>query len=109
MIERVQSEVYRVGTVTIGLERAGSFTSLEAANKLVNSTRSDNSAIVEKVASGELGGARVEKEFGSKTGYEAFKRNDRAQPYIRDATAVGVFIAHDSSLPRGYRIVTAFP
>ena len=109
LFNRLETEIYRIGPVSVGLQRAGSFPSLEAANKLVNSTIAENSDIVAKVASGELPSARVEKDFGSKTGYEAYKRNDRAQAYIRDTSSVGAFITHDSDSPRGYRVITAFP
>ena len=109
LLNRVRTEVYRIGMFTVGLEAAGTFTSLEAANKLVGSTLADNQEIVAKVASGEFDRAKVDKQFGSPTGTEAYRKSDRSDPYIRDTNAVRVIIVYDRSDPRGFRIATAFP
>jgi len=91
--------------------RTGSFTSLESANKLVNSTLADssNKTVVDSVASGASRYDTVKKEFGSLTGYEAYARNEHSQAYIRDTTGVAVWIVHDSSSEKGYRVHTAYP
>ena len=109
LLNRVRTEVYRIGMFTIGLETAGTFTSLEAANKLVNSTLSDNAATVAKVVAGELDHARLDKLFEAATGFEAYRRNDRSQAYIRSTDSVRVIIVHDKSSPNGFRVITAFP
>ncbi len=110
LIDRVLNEVYRAGMFTIGLKQAGSFPSLEAADKLVNSTLSANQPIVDKVASGEIKGTTsIEKDFGSITGYEAYRNNDRSQPAMRRTTAVEMWIRHDSASPNGVLVVTAYP
>jgi HK97 family phage portal protein len=110
LTNRVETEVYRAGPVTIGLERAGSFTSLEAANKLTNSTLSQNTDIVEDVAAGRRGAARLVGDFsGSTTGYEAYKPGPNAQPTIRDTSYVETLIRHDRRSPRGFSVVTSYP
>jgi Phage portal protein/Bacterial CdiA-CT RNAse A domain len=87
----------------------GSFTSLDAATKLVNSTLSDNADKVSRVTRGELPFAIVEKRFESPTGYEAYLDRRNAQPYQRDTYGVRVFILRDTSSSRGYHVRTAFP
>lgn len=58
---------------SMGIYRAGSFPSVEAARKLVNSTLAQNSEIVEQVASGKMKeNVFVTATFFSKTGIEAF-------------------------------------
>ena len=109
LINRVDTEIYRVGPVTVGLERAGSFPSLEAANSLTNSTLSQNTDVVQEVAEGKRGGARVFGGFSSPTGYEAYKQSDEAQPYMRETNFVETIIQHDKSSPRGFSVVTSFP
>jgi hypothetical protein len=87
----------------------GSFSTLEAANKLVNSTLSQNSEVVEQVATGRVPVANLTGTFTSATGYEAYSRNERSEPYLRDTYGVGAVIRHDPGSAGGYRIITAFP
>jgi hypothetical protein len=89
--------------------RSGSFPSVEAASKLVNSTLAQNRTLVDLVASGRVYEVRVAARFSSPTGIEAYARNGRAQPIIRETNGVGVFIRHDPASPRGYRVITAYP
>jgi hypothetical protein len=98
----------RHGDLAQGLKE-GSFTSLEAANKLVNSTVASNQTEVNLVASGLLPIAIVDAKFSSPTGYEAFAKTERSTPYIRDTYGVRVIIVRDPSSPKGYRVLTAFP
>lgn len=69
------------------MRRAGSFTPIEAANKLVNSTLAQNRSKVEEFVVGGLTSALPFKfllaDFDSPTGYEAYAPNDRAQPHMR--------------------------
>lgn len=90
-------------------KRAGTFPSVEAANKLINSTLSDNSGTVAEIASGNRAGEFVVKTFASPTGREAFSPPPYAQPYIRDTHSVAVVIAHDRAAKRGFRIISAYP
>jgi hypothetical protein len=98
----------RKGDAGDGL-RDGSFPSLEAANKLVNSTISRNSDKVSLVANGVLPRANLDADFPSPTGIEAFARTERSQPYIRDTYGVRVVIVPDNRSSKGYRVETAFP
>jgi hypothetical protein len=98
----------RLGDMFEGL-RIGSFSSLEAANKLVNSTLAQNQTVVDQVAQGAVRRDEVEARFGSPTGYEAYVRTTHAQPELRDTYGVRVVIGHDPFAARGYRIITAYP
>jgi hypothetical protein len=89
--------------------RSGSFPSVGAADRLVNSTLDQNRAIVDQVANGTLPGAVVSARFGSVTGIEAVAPNARSQPYLRETYGVGVFIVHNRLSTRGYNVLTAFP
>jgi hypothetical protein len=95
--------------VTTAMKRNGSFPSIEAANKLINSTLSQNQIAVDLVADGIKSDDFITARFSSKTGIEAFAASERTQPYIRDTYGVGVSIVHDKSSPKGYTIVTAYP
>jgi hypothetical protein len=109
LLNRVRTEQYQGALFDIGLQAAGSFPSLEAANKLVSSTLSFGRSIVESVVNGTLGGAKIEKFFSTPTGREAFANSGRSHPYIRDTFGVRVFIRRDERSPNGFTIVTAYP
>lgn len=98
----------RHGDLAQGLKE-GSFPSLEAANKLVNSTVSKNQGAADLVAQGLLPGAQLDASFASPTGYEAYAKSERSTPYIRDTYGVRVIIISDKNAEKGYRVVTAFP
>ncbi len=92
--------------------RAGTFPSVEAANKLVNSILSRNLQIVTEVAAGRIGRAALRAMFGSPTGREAYtvdswKRN--APIFFRVTYGAAVVIIHDKRKPKGYSVLTAFP
>ncbi len=89
--------------------RSGSFSSLAAATKLVNSTLAQNQVIVDEVASGLRESAVLSAEFGSVTGIEAVAPYIHSQPYVRQTYGVGVVIIHDRSSRKGYTVWTAFP
>jgi hypothetical protein len=89
--------------------RVGSFSSLEAANKLVNATIAENPAKIERVTSGQSPREELAARFDSITGYEAYARNERSQPYIRDTDGAIVVIVPDQRAAKGYRVDTAFP
>jgi hypothetical protein len=98
----------RNGDLTTGM-RESSFSSLEAANKLVNSTISQNRGILERVISGQLSRATLDAEFLSPTGREAYSRNEHSQTIMSDTYGVRVVVVPDRTVPKGYRIDTAFP
>lgn len=89
--------------------RAGTFSSLASANRLVNSTLARHREIVIAVGRGDRSDAFLTAEFGSPTGREAFRSGPYSQPFLRTTTGVGVYIVHDNNFPSGYRIVTAYP
>jgi HK97 family phage portal protein len=91
--------------------RSGSFTSMAAAQRLVNATLSSptNRATVDSVANGIVREVRVDETFSSLTGYEAYASTIRSQPVIRDTYSVGVYIRHDPISPRGYAVISAYP
>ena len=101
--------------IGIGRKRAGSFLSIEAANKLVNSTLSlpDNAAMIEVFKDAEfpfwLPELRVFKTFSSKTGYEAFAEDDRKVPRIRSTFGVTVRLIRTNRVARGYYVESAWP
>lgn len=110
MLARVRGETYNIsGVLVVGLRSSGSFSSIQAANALVNATLARNAGIVESVASGVLPKAFVTAEFGSITGSEAYRSSPQSQPYIRTTTGVGVLIYHDGAQLKGFRVHTAFP
>lgn len=80
--------------------RSGSFTSLDAASKLVDATLARNRDIVDLVAHGTIREQRVDAYFGSLTRYEAYAPTIRSEPRVRDAYGVGVYIRHDPSAPK---------
>ena len=109
LLNRVRTETYDLGKVTVYMFRSGSFPSVGAAEKLVNSTLSSNAAEVNRVATGQVPEAFVKVEFGAPTGIEAFRESPRQSPYIRDTFSVGVYIKHDPASPKGYSVITAYP
>jgi hypothetical protein len=88
--------------------RHGSFTSLEAANKLVNATIAANQGKVDRVVIDRYPRAELDHDFDTPTGREAYMRNERSEAVIRDTYSVRVVIVPDSS-EKGYRVLTAFP
>lgn len=97
------------GILVVGLRFSGSFSSIQAANSLVNATLARNATIVEAVASGHSSDAFVTAEFGSITGTEAYRSSPLGEPHIRATTGVGVKIHHDPKQLKGFRVLTAYP
>lgn len=109
MLARVRGETYNIaGVVVVGLTRSGSFSSIQAANSLINSTLARNADVVEAVASGRSASATVVADFGSITGSEAYRATSLREPYIRATTGVEVVIYHDSKQLKGFRVLTAY-
>ena len=105
LLERVQRGTYPGLFNSTVMYRAGSFPSLAAAHKLINSTLSRKRAIVDEVASGLRKDAFVTATFSSKTGIEAFRSTPYANPYLRDTYGVGIWIVHDRKAKNGFRIL----
>jgi HK97 family phage portal protein len=97
-----------------GEKRAGSFTSLEAANRLVNATLADpinQQKIKSFVDGGFLRLLNIQylyKDFSSPTGYEMYGPAERA-PERRTTYSVAVRIRRAESLPKGYYVESAYP
>jgi hypothetical protein len=90
----------------------GSFPSLQSAGKLVNSTISQNQAIIDQVSKGYIGVLKpvsVDAWFSAPTGYESYAPRFNSQPEIVDTFGVRVVLRHDKKRSRGYSIITAFP
>jgi hypothetical protein len=88
---------------------ATSFPSLEAANKLVNSTIAQNRDTLERVISRQLPKGELDAKFSSPTGREAYSRNDHSQTILSDTYGVRVVVVPDGTVAKGYRVDTAFP
>lgn len=89
--------------------RSGSVPSVEAANKLVNSTLALNRPIFDGVANGTLSERRVDAYFASVTGFEAYASTVRSEPRFRETYGAGVYIRRDPVARNGYRVITAYP
>jgi HK97 family phage portal protein len=96
-----------------GEKRAGSFTSLEAANKLVNSTISQNQARIDAFVQGRIPMSLpfmyAHADLDAPTGYEAYAPNHRARPTMRTTYGVTVHIIRSDRSPRGYYVLRAWP
>ncbi|WP_348643607.1 RNase A-like domain-containing protein [Methylocystis sp. L43] len=99
----------RVGPLGFWKRRIGTFPSVIAANKLVNSTLSQSPALIEEVASGRVSAATLEAWFLTPTGKEAYAPKFNSNAIIRDTFGVRVLIAHVAGSKRGFKVFTAFP
>jgi hypothetical protein len=87
----------------------GSFTSVQSANRLVNSTISGNQDnIDQRIRDGDPR-VLISKRFKSPTGYEAYLARAHAEPVIRDTFGVEVVIRPDPGSARGWRVQSAYP
>ena len=97
----------------VGEKRAGSFSSLEAADKLVNSTLSQNRDKIEAFVAGRfpmsLPFMYAHADFDAPTGYEAYAANNRQQPQMRTTYGVTVHIVRTDKSSKGYYVVRAWP
>lgn len=109
LLARTGGGAFQLGPKAVYMYRAGSFTSLASANRLVNSTLALNQSIVLNVARGIEPDAYIVAQFGAPTGREAFRSSITSKPYIRTTTWVGVYIVHDPRFPSGFRVQTAYP
>lgn len=89
--------------------RAGSFASIESANKLVTAALANDRTNLLAVALGIEKGTTIKVFFDSVTGAEAYAETKYSKAIIRETKGVFVIINHDKSMPFGFRIHTAFP
>jgi HK97 family phage portal protein len=106
-----QADRNRIGFGKRGIweDRVGSFTSLLAANSLVNETLLKFQSIVHNVSSGKISFAELQAWFDRPTGYESYRRRYYDPVVIRDTFGVRVILIRDSRSARGFRIKTAYP
>jgi len=88
---------------------AGSFTSVQSANRLVNSTISDNQDKIDQAVRDGEPFVLMSKSFESPTGYEAYLARAHAEPVIRNTFGVEILIRSDPGSARGWRVHTAYP
>ena len=109
LLSRVRGDRIRGVTHSTYRKRDGSFPSVAAANRLVNSALAQNSFIVAQVANGSQRRAFLVARFASATGIEAYAPTEHSIPYLRTTYGVAVEIVHDPNAPNGFRVVTAYP
>ena len=80
----------------------GSFTSVQSANRLVNSTISDNQDKIDQAMQDGEPRVLISKSFKSPTGYEAYLARAHAEPVIRNTFGVEVVIRPDPGSARGW-------
>ena len=95
--------------VWVWKDEIGSFSSLTAADKLVNATLSLNQQLVRDIIDGLIGGGVAEAWFSTPTGYQSYLPKYDAAIEIRTTYGVRVVIVGDKNAPRGFRIKTAYP
>lgn len=98
---------------SVGEKRAGSFTSLEAANKLINSTLSQNREQIGAFVEGRypflLPIMDLHADYDAPTGYEAYAPNERTEPTMRPTYGVTVRIIRSDRSQKGYYVRSAWP
>ncbi|WP_302622768.1 RNase A-like domain-containing protein [Sulfitobacter sp. SK011] len=116
-----KSEAFLIGSVstprgrslfgTLYRWRHGTFPSFEAAQRLTNSNLASNADVVNEVASGKLRRAFITSDFGSTTGFEAYRTTQRASSQIRlrQTFGVGSVIEYDPDMPNRFIIITSYP
>ena len=91
--------------------RHGTFSSLEAAQRLTNANLARNADVVEAVAAGRQRRAFVTSDFSTATGIEAYRTTRRASSPLRLRRTFGVstVIEHTPDMPDGFVIITSYP
>jgi len=105
------------GVGEYGEKRAGSFTSVEAANKLINSVIAEPQNQQKLKSFGEGNFLFLlpnlylypTSSFRSSTGYEAFAPNGRSEPIIGPTNSLEVRVRRTGNNSRGWYIYSAFP
>jgi CDI toxin RNase A-like protein len=92
-------------------EFLGSFSSVAAAQRLLGSTLSANTAIVDRVIVGDYGNQNVAVwlRFDSVTGVQAYRASPTSQVEMRNTDQVTVVIRREPSMSGGFRIIAAYP
>ncbi|MGB9364932.1 MAG: RNase A-like domain-containing protein [Xanthobacteraceae bacterium] len=106
---RIRESQWRGLVARGGMDRNGSFDSIESARDFISQTIANNPADVARVAGGEEKTKFLAWRFGYQTGREAILDAPDAEVRMRPTYEVGVLIAHDPRADFGYRVVNAFP
>jgi hypothetical protein len=111
-IERV-ADSYRRGLFGLlppisPLMRDGSFDSIESARTFIREALEKNRDAVQRVAEGSEPDALLKSRFGYPTGRKAVSIPKDTPIRMRTTYGVGIWIVHDRSAERGFRIVTAY-
>jgi Bacterial CdiA-CT RNAse A domain len=110
LVARIRRSQFRLFNYRSGLDRNGSFASIEDARDLISRTIGMNAGAVARVASGQLPDAFLTHRFGYVTGREAYvEPSDSEIIRIRKTYEIGVYILHNSQAELGYQIQTAYP
>jgi len=109
LIARIRRSQYRGFIYTFGMDRNGSFDSIESARDLISQTLRASSEAAQRVAAGEEKSLFLTYRFGFRTGKEAYLDVETSRITIRPTYDVGVEIVHDVSRSSGYRVVSAYP
>lgn len=110
LVERIRRSQFRLFGYSSGIDRNGSFASIEDARDLISRTIGMNAEAVTRVASGQLPHAFLTHRFGYVTGREAYTEpSDSEIIRIRKTYEVGVYILHNSQAALGYQIHSAYP
>jgi hypothetical protein len=109
LIARIRRTQFRGLIYTFGMDRNGSFDSIESARDFISQTLRANSQAAQQVASGQQDGLFLTYRFGYRTGKEAYLDVNTSRIEMRPTYDVGVEILHDASRSSGYRAVSAYP
>lgn len=113
MIERVadsyRRQLFGLLPPTTPLMRDGSFDSIESARTFIREALEKNRDAVQRVAEGSEKGALIKSRLGYPTGREAVSIPKDTPIRMRTTYGVGVWIIHDRSVERGFRIISAYP
>lgn len=121
LVNRIVQNQATLVPFTVGIYRAGSFSSLEAATKLIRSTIAQNRSLIEaRLKSAPNKQLEFVSTFRTPTGIEAYLPNTernrprlfrpkQVHPVVRPTYSVHVVLRPYPNSPSGYRLVTAFP
>ena len=106
---RIRAEQLRGLFARSGMDRNGSFDSIESARDFISETIANNPSDVAEVAGGRSKVKFLVWRFGYHTGREAIMDFPGSEIRMRPTYEVGVLIVHDPRADFGYRIANAFP
>ena len=109
LIARIERSQGKGLFVRYGMERNGSFDSIDSARDFISQTLQGNSQVAQRVASGQMDEIFLTRRFGYRTGKEAYVDLNTFRIGMRPTYDVGVKIVHDASRSSGYRVVSAYP